>query len=401
MIRSKENEKYIKTAFTGFAVLVAGMICFFLIYRIKGFGDFFDMLITILMPFIIGFAIAFVLKPTCRWWEAYFVRMLTRMHVKHVEKTALVLSVILCELMAVFVTVTLMMLVIPKLMSSLLSLSTTLPDQLDGVNLWLHSMLEQHPIIQDYWDNIYAEIALQLKEWLKSDLSPTISLILGSLGDQVVNVIELLKNVFLGFIVSVYLLAGRKKFRHQIKLMLYGMVKKKWADLIRAELLYADKMFSGFLMGKLLDSAIIGIICFIVTYLMGIQSALLISVVIGVTNIIPFFGPFIGAVPCALWLLIESPVHCISFIIFIIILQQIDGNIIGPKILGNSTGLSSFWVLFSIILFGGLWGFVGMIIAVPLFAVIYDVVKKLVYRGLRMNHYEEGMKQCDETLSDV
>lgn len=155
-------------------------------------------------------------------------------------------------------------------------------------------------------------------------------------------------------------------------------------------------MFSGFLMGKLVDSLIIGVICFIGTYMMGIKSALLVSVVVGVTNIIPFFGPYIGAVPSTLWLLLENPLHAFYFLIFVIVLQQIDGNIIGPKILGNSTGLSSFWVLFSILFFGGLWGFVGMIIGVPFFAVIYDVITRLVMRGLRYNQRDDMLMAYDE-----
>ena len=134
-----------------------------------------------------------------------------------------------------------------------------------------------------------------------------------------------------------------------------------------------------------MDSAIIGVLCYIVCAIVKFPSALLVSVIIGVTNVIPFFGPFIGAVPATLLILIQNPIKALWFVLFILILQQIDGNIIGPKILGNSTGLSSFWVLFAILLFGGLWGFVGMIIGVPLFAVIYDVVKKLVIHGLCRN----------------
>ena len=164
---------------------------------------------------------------------------------------------------------------------------------------------------------------------------------------------------------------------------------RRWADIIEDEARYADKMFNGFLMGKLLDSAIIGLICFVGTSLLGFTSAPLISVVMGVTNIIPFFGPFIGAIPCALLLLLENPIHCLIFLVIIVILQQVDGNFIGPKILRNTTGLSSFWVLFSILLFGGLWGVLGMIVGVPLFAVIYDIVRQLTRYGLRRHNRDD------------
>lgn len=202
---------------------------------------------------------------------------------------------------------------------------------------------------------------------------PTAQTVLNGLGVQVVGIFNVLKNLFLGVLISVYLLVGRKTFAVQAKLLLCGVFSRRWADMIEEEARYADKMFNGFLMGKLLDSAIIGLICFVATSVMRFESAAFISVVVGVTNIIPFFGPFIGVIPCALLLLLENPLHCLTFLVFVVILQQVDGNLIGPKILGNTTGLSSFWVLFAILLFGGLWGIVGMIIGVPLFAILYDI----------------------------
>lgn len=147
-------------------------------------------------------------------------------------------------------------------------------------------------------------------------------------------------------------------------------------------------MFGGFISGKILDSGINGIMCYTGCMIFHFPNALLVSVIVGVTNIIPFFGPFIGAVPVIL-ILLENPVKAVWFTLFILILQQLDGHIIGPAILGNSTGLSSFWVLFSIVLFGGLWGILGMIVGVPLFAVIYDITKKMVHRGLRRNGQEK------------
>ena len=203
------------------------------------------------------------------------------------------------------------------------------------------------------------------------------------------------KNMFLGFLIAVYLLASRKLFGAQAKLLLYGIFPNKWAAIIEEEFRYTDKMFNGFFVGKIIDSAIIGVICFAGTTLMGFESAAFISVVIGVTNIIPFFGPFIGAIPCTLLLLLDNPWQALYFVIFIVILQQVDGNIIGPKILGNTTGVSSFWVLFSILLFGGLWGIVGMVIAVPLFGVIYDIIRKLTNRGLQKNHQGEMREAYD------
>ncbi len=396
MLRKKENEKYFKIVVTGVVILLIGMVCFFLFYRIRGFGAFFNDLIAILEPFIYGFVIAYVLRPTCRWWERHIKQLLEQAHVKHAGAIASGLAIAFCEILALAIVVALFMLVIPQVVTSVMSLISTLPDQLDNANTWLHDTLEKYPTMQQNWDNLYADLSTRLKGWLKSDLTPMLQALFNGISNQVVNIVGFLKNAFLGVIVSIYLLAGRRRFRAQSRLILYSLFKEKWAKLIEEEIVYADKMFSGFLMGKLLDSLIIGIICFVGTYLMGIKSALLVSVVVGVTNVIPFFGPYIGAIPSILWLLLENPLHAFYFLVFILILQQVDGNIIGPKILGNSTGLSSFWVLFSILFFGGLWGFVGMIIGVPLFAVIYDIMTRLIIRGLRYNQREDMLEAYDD-----
>ena len=160
---------------------------------------------------------------------------------------------------------------------------------------------------------------------------------------------------------------------------------------------FVNQMFGGFIIGKLVDSLLIGIICFVGVSVLKMPFPLLLSVVVGVTNIIPFFGPFVGAVPTGFLVLLVSPGKCLYFLLWILVLQQFDGNILGPKILGNSTGLSSFWVLFSILLFGGLFGFVGMIIAVPAFAVLYDLIARAVHHSLRMRK----LPVCTEDYLDL
>jgi len=176
---------------------------------------------------------------------------------------------------------------------------------------------------------------------------------------------------------------SRRKFSKQSVMLIRSILKPRWADLLLEEIVFIDKMFGGFIDGKIVDSAIIGILCYVGCSIFQFPNALLVSAIVGITNVIPFFGPFIGAVPATILILLEDPIKGLWFILFILALQQLDGNVIGPKILGDRTGLPSFWVLFGIILFGGLWGLVGMVIAVPLVAVIYDIVKKLIHRGLK------------------
>lgn len=205
--------------------------------------------------------------------------------------------------------------------------------------------------------------------------------------------INALKNLLIGVIVMVYLLNMKEKLLTQVKMILYGVFPLKIANKVLEEGRYVHKVFGGFIIGKLLDSLIIGILCFVLLNFMKMPYVLLVSVIVGVTNVIPFFGPFIGAIPSAFLILLASPVKCFWFLGFILLLQQFDGNILGPKILGDSTGLSSFWVLFSILLFGGLFGFVGMIIGVPTFAVFYKFVRELVSWLLEKKQLSADIRQ--------
>ena len=179
------------------------------------------------------------------------------------------------------------------------------------------------------------------------------------------------------------MLADKEGFLASTKRLSYAIFSVETADRLRQGLNFVDKTFMGFLSGKILDSLIIGIICYIVCSILNMPYTLLVSVIIGVTNIIPFFGPLIGAIPSALIILMVSPSKCLIFVIFIIILQQIDGNIIGPRILGSSTGITGFWVMFAIIVGSGLFGFWGMLLGVPVFVVIYTVIQNLVVKKLK------------------
>lgn len=396
----KENAKYVKLWLTGVAIIAAGLLCFFVLYRFSAMAAAVRAFLGILSPFLFGGVLAYLLSPACGWFEQRLAAMLPRGKGSG-AKLARTLSIPLTLLAALLVLGALLLLVVPRLCWSVIEIVSALPGQLAAVNSWLHTVLENQPELQVYWDSLSSYAVERLNAWMQTDLLPTAQTLLTGLGGQLAGAVALVKNLLLGLIVSVYLLAGRRRFAAQARLALYGLFPAKWAGLIEEEVRYADQMFSGFFIGKLLDSAIIGVICFVATAVMGFQSALLVSVVVGATNVIPFFGPFIGAIPCALLLLLENPLHCLSFIIFIIILQQVDGNIIGPKILGNSTGLSSFWVLFAILLFGGLWGFFGMIVGVPLFAVIYDIARRLIFYLLKKRNSQGLIHDYSARFADV
>ena len=289
----------------------------------------------------------------------------------------------LVSLIFLFVIVVgLFWMIIPEIYTSVMGLQETLGENINNLALWLQKMFEDNPSVERAVIPMYDRLTSQLQSWMTSDLVPNMSTLIGSLSSGLLSVVLVLKNILIGVIVMVYLLNIKGTLSAQSKKIIYSVFSVKTANHAIDEVRFVHRVFGGFITGKILDSLIIGIMCFVLLNAMKMPYALLVSVIVGVTNVIPFFGPFIGAVPSAFLILLVSPIKCLYFLIFILLLQQFDGNILGPKILGQSTGLPSFWVLFSILLFGGLMGFVGMIIAVPTFAVFYSVVSRLVNRSL-------------------
>mgnify|MGYP004534710919 CR=1 FL=1 len=388
MDKKPHMKPYLYAMVAGFGAISLSILFFFLIYRFQGFGDAISTLTGILMPFIYGAVIAYLLKPVCNCIEDF----LRRIFPEKMRGAANMLAVAASLLFGLLLIYALFMMIVPQLITSVTSLYYTARSNINQFVDWAsrQEIVASNQKLLDFIETSYDTLQANLDSWFKTTLIPSMQNLLSGAAVGVMNVVVFFKNVIIGLVVSVYLLASRKKFGQQGKLVLYSLIKPHWADLILEEIDYADKMFGGFINGKILDSAIIGVLCYIACLIFKFPSALLVSVIIGVTNVIPFFGPFIGAVPATLLILIQNPIKALWFVLFVLVLQQVDGNIIGPKILGNTTGLSSFWVLFAILLFGGLWGFVGMIIGVPLFAVIYDVIKKLVFHGLR-RHEESGM----------
>lgn len=399
MIDKKPHIKpYLYGMLAGFGAISLSIIFFFLIYRFDGFGDAISTLTGILMPFIYGAVIAYLLKPVCNTIEAFLRRFIP----EKMKGLINALSVTFTILFGLLLIYALCMMIIPQLITSVTTLYYTAQANITKFMYWANHLefIEKNEQIMELLNSAYAALNTNLDTWIKNTLLPSMQNILSGAALGVLNVVVVLKNLIIGIIVAVYMLASRKRFVQQGKMVLYSVVKPRWASLITEEVKYADRMFGGFINGKILDSAIIGLLCYIGCLIFKFPSALLVSVIIGVTNVIPFFGPFIGAIPATLLILIQNPIKALWFVLFVLVLQQADGNIIGPKILGNTTGLSSFWVLFAILLFGGLWGFAGMIVGVPLFAVIYDVIKKLVIHGLRRNEELDMLNTYHDNFGD-
>ncbi len=375
------KRRYFYLMLSIFGAISLSIIVFFAVYRFHGIGDVFRNLSEILAPFIYGGVVAYLLRPVCNFYEKAFGEFLP----KKLKKLANPIAVSLSLVTGILVVYALIIMIAPQLYESIRSLWNTIPAKVNQFLVWARATFAEEELIVDIlhlFDTSTSAIYQELDAWASGTLTPYVTSIVSGVGTSVYKVLMFLYNLLIGLIVACYLLASRKKFARQSVLIVRSVLKPKWADMFLSEVAFVDRMFGGFIDGKLLDSAIIGVLCYIGCIIFRFPNALLVSAIVGITNVIPFFGPFIGAVPSTLLIMIEDPIKGLWFILFVLALQQLDGNVIGPKILGDRTGLSSFWVLFAIVLFGGLWGVVGMVVCVPVFAVIYDVVKKLVRRGL-------------------
>ncbi len=378
MMKDPYKRRYFFLMISIFSAISLSILVFFALFRFQGIGDALDTLSKILAPFIYGGVVAYLLRPMCNAYERVLEEWLPRKMKKMANSAAVGLSLAT----GVLVVYTLIIMIAPQLYNSIRSLWNTLPDKVNRFLIWAKSTFGEDEELLHLFNAVYTSVYEDLNAWADNTLVPYISSVVSGVGSSVYKVLLFLYNLLIGLIVACYLLGSRKRFARQSVLIVRSVLKPRWADLFLNEVVFVDRMFGGFIDGKLLDSAIMGVLCYLGCLIFRFPNALLVSAIVGITNVIPFFGPFIGGVPSTLLIMIENPMKGLWFIVFILALQQLDGNIIGPKILGDRTGLSSFWVLFAIVLFGGLWGLVGMVICVPVFAVLYDIVKKLVRRGL-------------------
>ena len=380
-MKDPEKKRYFYLMLSVFGAISLSILVFFLLYRFQGVGDVFHKLKDILAPFIYGGVVAYLLRPVCNFYEKNLLKYLPA----KMEKTGRTLAIALSLATGILAVYAVIIMIAPELYNSILSLWTTLPAKISAFLEWARTIFgENENIVQllHLFDTSASTMYQDLEKWVSDTIGPYISSIVSGVGSSVTKILQFLYDLLIGLIVACYLLASRRKFARQSVLIVRSVLKPRWADLFLSEISFIDRMFGGFIDGKILDSAIIGLLCYLGCTIFKFPNSLLVSAIVGITNVIPFFGPFIGGIPSTLLIMIEDPIKGLWFGLFVLALQQLDGNVIGPAILGDRTGLSSFWVLFAIILCGGLWGIAGMIICVPMFAVIYDTVKKLVRRGL-------------------
>ena len=373
------HEKYRKYIYWGVtAFLVCGLVALmvFLMINWKKAEGIMALLKDILAPIIYGAVFAYLMTPIYNRVQGAVIQQGGRMKLS--KKTSEKLGAFAATIVSLVVLIAVVTGLISKLLTSIRGIIEALPSNIANLELWLEQMFVSNPEMEASVMAYYDMAVGYVQNWLTNDLIPNMYNIISGVSSGLFSIVNTVMDVFIGLIVMVYLLNMKTKLQTQAKMIIYGAFPLKIANKVIEECRFVHHVFGGFIIGKLLDSLIIGILCFILLTIMKMPYVLLVSVIVGVTNIIPFFGPFIGAIPSAFLILLVSPRQCLYFIGLILLLQQFDGNILGPKILGDSTGVSSFWVLFSILLFGGLFGFVGMIIGVPTFAVFYRLTTELV-----------------------
>ena len=382
------DRKYLYWGITAFCVIAAAILFYMALRFLPDLRKAMGRLLKILSPFIWGFVITYLIAPLMRLLErSVFGPLCRRLFAKSKKsdgsKLARGLAVLVSELTMVAVLTALVYLILPQLYSSIETIVKNGPDYLRDLSAWVTGLLDNHPEITKYVQEALNTLNTDIMSWVSNKLLPGVGNLVTSLIEGGYVVVQGVYNLLIGIIVSIYLLSDLEHFTAALRKLNYSWFSLETAEKVREAVEFTDRTFMGFISGKLLDSAIIGLICYIVCAILNMPYALLVSVIVGATNIIPFFGPFIGAVPSALIILMVDPLKCLIFIVFIIILQQIDGNFIGPKILGSSIGITSFWVLFSIVVGAGLFGFAGMVLGVPVFVVLYTFLTRNVEERLK------------------
>ena len=383
------DKKYLYAGVTLFLAIAASILFYMILQNIPWIRGALSTIGKILSPFIWGFVITYLIAPLMKLLERKIfgplsARLYRRSKKNDGSKLARALSVTFSVLILVAILVGIIYMMVPSLIESIRTIIKNWDLYYETVTDYIAQFQVKHPDIYEVVGQTLNKVTGDINSWGESLLPKAVEYLTSFL-EGTWGVLLGVYNLIIGIIVSIYVLFDLEKFTSAFRRWLYSLFSVEKAEQIREAISFTDRTFMGFITGKLLDSAIIGLICYIVCAILRMPYALLVSAIVGITNIIPFFGPFIGAVPSAFIILMADPGKCLIFIIFIIILQQLDGNVIGPKILGSSIGITGFWVLFAIVMGTGLFGFVGMLLGVPVFVVIYTFLNYRIESRLKKN----------------
>ena len=354
---------YFRIGFTAFLTVAACITFFFILFRWSIISAGINKIVKSSEPIIIGLALAYLLMPTKNFIEKKVYRFFRAKKIKkdRAKEIAKFTSITGALIFLFIILAVLIAILVPALWTSIFGLIEAMPSYVKSFVKWIEETGLADSSVAVLIGNAITNLTSEVQNWAKNEILPLIQEYIGQITSGVVAIIKAILNFIIGIVVVVYVMTIKETLIGQFKKIIYAMFSTKKANVIINTVRKSHKIFGGFVTGKIIDSAIIGVIAYIGCMILQIPSALLVAFIIGVTNVIPFFGPFIGAIPTIMLVLIQSPIHALYLAIFILVLQQVDGNIIGPKILGDSTGLSAFWILTSISIAGGLFGFLGMI----------------------------------------
>lgn len=385
--KQKGKEQNVYLAKIGLMIFITFACCilfFFMLLRYQGFADGWHKIVGAAQSIIIGLVLAYLLNPIMEFLERkLYKRLKGKMKTdQKAKKLSRGLGIAGAILFLLIIIILLIAAIVPSVISCIVGVIDTLPGNVQNfIKVVQSGKLGEYEVTGTISDML-TKLVDYVENWATKTLLPEAKTYLLQITSGMINMVKAVINFLVGIIVAAYVLMIKESLIGQSKKAIYAIFKPRQGNIIIETMHKADEIFGGFIIGKIIDSAIIGVICYVGCSILHIPDAMLVAVIVGVTNIIPVFGPFIGAVPSLLLVVVQSPWHALYLLIFIIILQQVDGNIIGPKILGSSTGLSSFWVMFAILIGGGLFGFLGMLLGVPVFAMIYYIVQRLVNHSI-------------------
>lgn len=409
------KSRYFTLGLTLFLAGAALITLYYVLFHSSKLANAFHFITDMLMPIVYGFVLAYVMIPALNFFERKVVVPVARkMKVDvDVRKNGIrAISVTITACVSVLVIYLFVYMFVSQIIPSIQDIINNFDVYANNVISYVNKLFEDNPNLREFFNNTIENYSGELDSWFNNTLFPKLSTILMNVSLSVINTLGVLWNFILGFILSIYILHSKDVFAEQAKKISYSLFKNETANGLLQDVRFIHKTFTGFITGKVIDSFIIGVLCFIGTSILRTPYAALVSVIIGVTNVIPFFGPFLGAIPCSVLIFVVAPMqplNTVYFIIFILLLQQFDGNVLGPKILGDSTGLGSFWVIFAITIFGGLMGVPGMIIGVPTFAVLFAlgrryVNKRLTLKGLSTDRTDysliDGITEDNQFISN-
>ena len=374
---------YFRLGFTAFLTVAACITFFFILYRWNTISEIIGTIFKSAESIIIGLALAYLLMPVKEFIEKRVCKFLISKKMKEDKAKSLSKTIgITGAIIFLFVIIGILIMSLgPALFTSIVGLIDAMPSYVESFVVWISESGFADTEVAIFIGNSINSLTAELENWAKTEILPLAQQYITQITSGVLSIVKTILNFLIGIVAMTYVMSIQEELVGQSKKIIYAIFPTKKGNLIIETARKSNKIFSGFVIGKIIDSAIIGVIAYMGCLLMNMPSTLLVAFIIGVTNVIPFFGPFIGAIPTIALVLIQSPIHALYLAIFILILQQVDGNIIGPKILGESTGLSAFWILTSISIAGGLFGFFGMLLGVPVFAVIYYIIQQiLIYR---------------------